>query len=65
MSNNNDIDEVIKEELLGKIVNEDDVKPKKSKVYPKIASLLNLGRTYFVSGSEVMDKGKYANFQMA
>lgn len=65
MSNNNDIDEAIKEELLGKIMNEGNDKPKESKVYPQISGLPNLGRTYFVSKAEVDEKNRYAQTQMA
>lgn len=37
---------------------------KKSKVYPKIAKLTNLGRTYFVNTSEIVKKNKEAQTNM-
>lgn len=62
-----ELDNIIKEELTKgiDIFNEDEKNEKKpSKVYPKLAGLINLGRTFFVSSNEISEKNKLAQDKM-
>ena len=47
---------ILKDEFLEGIFDEgagSGVTPKPAKVYPKLAGLINLGRTFFVSSNEI------------
>ena len=47
---------ILKDEFLEGIFGEEDgsdENPKPAKVYPKLAGLINLGRTFFVSSNEI------------
>lgn len=62
-----ELDNIIKEELTKgiDIFNEDEkIEKKPSKVYPKLAGLTNLGRTFFVSSTEIAEKNKQAQDKM-
>ena len=52
----NDYESILKDEFLEGIFDKGDcsgVSPKPAKVYPKLAGLINLGRTFFVSSNEI------------
>ena len=58
---------ILKDEFLEGIFDEGDGsggKPKPAKVYPKLAGLINLGRTFFVSSNEIAQKNKLAQDKM-
>lgn len=50
----NEYESILKDEFLEGIFDEgSDENPKPAKVYPKLAGLINLGRTFFVSSTEI------------
>lgn len=65
---NNELDNILKEELMKNIQFDEAEKadkPKAAKVYGKIGGLTNLGRTYFISSKEVDKANEKAQFAIA